>query len=100
MHWAEGFIAADWGTTNRRAYLIDSAGECVDEFEDEKGILSVEKGGFEAAVAEIRERLGDLPLLLAGMVGSNRGWIEVPYVRCPAGLADLASALAWPEADD
>ena len=98
MHWTEGFIAADWGTTNRRAYLLNGAGECVDEFEDEKGIRSVEKDGFEAAVAEIRERLGDLPLLLAGMVGSNRGWIEVPYVRCPAGLADLASALAWPEA--
>ena len=23
MHWADGFIAVDWGTTNRRAYLID-----------------------------------------------------------------------------
>lgn len=97
MHWAEGFIAADWGTTNRRAYLIDAAGTCIDEFEDEQGILSVPKNGFEAAVREIRERLGDRPLLLAGMVGSNRGWIEAPYVPCPAGLVDLAAALAWPE---
>src|SRR5574338_997837 len=97
MHWAEGFIAADWGTTNRRAYLIDAAGTCIDEFEDEQGILSVPKNGFEAAVREIRERLGDRPLLLAGMVGSNRGWIEAPYVPCPAGLPDLAAALAWPE---
>ena len=97
MHWAEGFIAADWGTTNRRAYLIDGAGKCVDEFEDDKGILSVPKGGFEGAVAEVRERLGDRPLLLAGMVGSNRGWIEAPYVPCPAGLQDLAAKLAWPE---
>ena len=62
MHWAEGFIAADWGTTNRRAYLIDGDGKCIDEFEDEKGILSVPKGGFAAAVQEIRERLGDRPL--------------------------------------
>ena len=85
MRWAEGFIAADWGTTNRRAYLIDAVGKCVDEFEDDKGILSVPDGGFPAAVAEIRERLGDQPLLLAGMVGSNRGWIEAPYVPCPAG---------------
>ena len=44
------------------------------------------KGGFGDAVAEIRERLGDRPLLLAGMVGSNRGWIEAPYVPCPAGI--------------
>ena len=97
MRWTEGFIAADWGTTNRRAYLIDGAGECVDEFEDDKGILSVPKGGFEAAVFDIRERLGDHPLLLAGMVGSNRGWIEAAYVPCPAGLSDLVEALVWPE---
>jgi len=97
MRWAEGFITADWGTTNRRAYLIDADGRCVDEFEDDKGILSVTRDGFGAAVAQIRERLGDRPLLLAGMVGSNRGWIEAPYVRCPAGLHDLVGALVWPE---
>ena len=27
MRWADGFIAVDWGTTNRRAYLIDSDGK-------------------------------------------------------------------------
>jgi 2-dehydro-3-deoxygalactonokinase len=97
MRWAEGFITADWGTTNRRAYLIDATGNCVDEFEDDKGILAVSREDFGAAVAEIRERLGDKPLLLAGMVGSNRGWVEAPYVRCPAGLQDLVQALAWPE---
>lgn len=97
MRWAEGFIAADWGTTNRRAYLIDASGRCAREFEDDKGIMSVPKGGFGDAVAEIRERLGDRPLLLAGMVGSNRGWIEAPYVPCPAGLTDLVERLVWAE---
>jgi len=95
MRWAEGFITADWGTTNRRAYLIDADGKCIDEFEDDKGILSISKDGFGKAVAEIRKRLGDKPLLLAGMVGSNRGWIEAPYVPCPASLDDLAQALVW-----
>lgn len=97
MRWAEGFIGVDWGTTNRRAYLIGSDGRCVDEMEDDKGILSVPRDGFGAAVIEIRERLGDKPLLLAGMVGSNRGWIEAPYVPCPAGLKDLVDLLVWPE---
>lgn len=91
--WAEGFIAVDWGTTNRRAYLLDSNGVCEKEFEDDQGILKVASGAFEAAVAEIRDRLGDRPLLLAGMVGSNRGWIETPYVPCPAGFAELAGKL-------
>ena len=95
MRWADGFIAVDWGTTNRRAYRIDSSGKQTDEFEDGKGVLSVPDGGFPAAVAEIRERLGDKPLLLAGMVGSNRGWNEAPYVPCPAGIDDLAAKLVW-----
>jgi 2-dehydro-3-deoxygalactonokinase len=95
MRWTEGFIAADWGTTNRRAYRLDAGGHCVDEFEDDRGVLSISGGDFGAAVAEIRERLGDLPLLLAGMIGSNRGWKEAPYVPCPAGLDGLAGALTW-----
>ncbi|HYI43086.1 MAG TPA: 2-dehydro-3-deoxygalactonokinase [Sphingomicrobium sp.] len=95
MRWAEGFIAVDWGTTNRRAYMVERDGRCSNEFEDDQGILSVPSGGFEVAVGEIRNRLGDKPMLMAGMVGSNRGWIEVPYADCPAGLADLARRLAW-----
>lgn len=95
MRRAETFIAVDWGTTNRRAYLLDSGGKCVEEFEDGKGILSVPPGGFEAAVDDIRQRLGDQPLLMAGMIGSNRGWVEAPYVPCPAGLDDLARGLVW-----
>jgi 2-dehydro-3-deoxygalactonokinase len=77
--------------------LLDERGDCVAEFEDDKGILSVATGGFAEAVAEIGQRLGDRLILLAGMVGSNRGWVEAPYVPCPAGVEDLASALVWPE---
>ena len=95
MRWAEGFIAVDWGTTNRRAYRLDSSGKCVDEFEDGKGALSVPKGEFPAAAAEIRTRLGDLPMLLAGMAGSNRGWVDAPYVPCPVSFDDLVAKLVW-----
>ena len=95
MRWAEGFIAVDWGTTNRRAYRVGRGGKLEDEMEDGLGILSVPQGGFDAAVGEISARLGDLPLLMAGMVGSNRGWAEAPYVPCPAGLPELAGSLKW-----
>ncbi len=95
MRWADGFIAVDWGTTNRRAYLLDSSGERSDEFEDSNGVLSIARADFPGAVGEIRDRLGDRPLLLAGMVGSNRGWVEAPYVPCPAGLDELAAKLVW-----
>lgn len=95
MKWKEEFIAVDWGTTNRRAYRIDSSGVCQDEFEDSKGVLSIDRTAFPGAVTEIRERLGNHPMLLAGMIGSNRGWKEAPYVPCPAGLDDLAGKLVW-----
>jgi 2-dehydro-3-deoxygalactonokinase len=97
MRMAEGFIAVDWGTTNRRAYRIDGDGRCGEEFEDDRGVLSVADGDFGGAVAEIRSRLGDRALLLAGMIGSNRGWIEAPYVPCPAGVEEVAGALVWPD---
>jgi 2-dehydro-3-deoxygalactonokinase len=97
MGWAEGFIAVDWGTTNRRAWRIAPDGGVVQEMEDPKGVLSIAAGGFAPAVAEIRAALGDLPMLMAGMVGSNRGWVEAPYVPCPAGLPELAAKLIWVE---
>lgn len=95
MDLSEGFIAVDWGTTNRRAYRIERSGACAGEFEDDQGVLSVPPGGFPEAVAEVRERLGDLPLLLGGMIGSNRGWVDAAYVSCPAGIEDLAAGLVW-----
>jgi len=36
-------------------------------------------------------------VLCAGMVGSVRGWVAVPYLRCPADLGALARALHWVE---
>jgi 2-dehydro-3-deoxygalactonokinase len=92
-----GLIAVDWGTTNRRAYRLSPAGVNEAEFEDDRGITAIPAGGFPAAVAQIRDRLGDLPLLLGGMVGSNKGWVEAGYVPCPADLPSLAQRLTWAE---
>ncbi len=90
------FVAVDWGTTNRRAFLIEN-GAVLRTDRDACGILGVGEGGFPAAVAELRARFDGLPLLLAGMVGSNRGWVDAGYVPCPATLEALAAALVRPE---
>lgn len=94
MRWTDDLIAVDWGTTNRRAFRL-TRGERGQSLSDECGLLAVPAGGFADAVADIRRQLGDLPMLLAGMVGSDRGWREAPYVACPAGAAELAAAIAW-----
>ena len=97
MGWREGYIAVAWGTTNRRAYALSGAGILEDKVEDGLGIMQVEAGGFEEAVAGLRRRLGDRPMLLAGMIGSNRGWREAPYVHCPADAAAVAEGILWIE---
>ncbi|MEO6217634.1 MAG: 2-dehydro-3-deoxygalactonokinase [Sphingomonas sp.] len=91
------FLAVDWGTTNRRVYAIDARGGVVATERDDHGVLAIAPGAFAAELAGIRQRFGDRPVLCAGMVGSVRGWVEVPYLRCPADLGALARALHWVE---
>lgn len=95
LAWNKNYIAVDWGTTNRRAWLIDSNGEVAAQFADELGLMSVPASGFEAAAADIRHKLGPWPMLLAGMVGSDKGWRQAPYVRCPASAVALADNIIW-----
>ena len=86
----ERFIAVDWGTTNRRVFLIEG-GQVTRSERDDRGAAAVTD--FVGEVAAIRARFDDLPVLLAGMVGSTIGWREAPYVPVPAGVADLAANL-------
>ncbi len=92
MSFGSRFLAIDWGTTNRRVFLIDG-GAVVETGRDDRGVTAVED--FPAEAAAIRVRFGDLPMLLAGMVGSNLGWRPAPYVAAPAGVAELAAGLLW-----
>ena len=96
--WSQGLIAVDWGTSNRRAYLVGPDGTVLDRIEDDRGVAGVEKEEFASAIAEIERVLGRRPILLAGMIGSNRGWVEAPYVACPAAVSDIAGRLVWAEA--
>lgn len=84
------FLAVDWGTTNRRIYLID-AGAVARTERDDRGVTAVTD--FVAEIAAIRARFGALPMLLAGMVGSSIGWQVAPYVPAPAGLDALAAQM-------
>jgi 2-dehydro-3-deoxygalactonokinase len=95
--WEDGFAAVDWGSSARRAYVLDASGKVVSEIEDEAGTLTIPKDRFATEVAALRTRVGERPLLMAGMVGSNRGWIEAPYVPCPATLPAVAAHLLWAE---
>lgn len=85
-------IAVDWGTTNRRAYRIEADGSIGDQLRDDRGVLAMAAADYPPALAALRDRLGDLPVIAAGMIGSTRGWYEAPYVPAPADLHALAVA--------
>lgn len=88
------FIALDWGTTSFRAYRVTGEGTVLETISAPEGILHVEGGNFEAA---LEKHIGAwdvrLPVMAAGMITSRQGWIELPYLPCPASAADLAKAL-------
>ena len=90
-------LAIDWGSTNRRVFALDAAGAVVATERDAMGVLAMAGHDFAGEVAALRRRFGDVPVLCAGMVGSNRGWIDAGYVSVTADLTGLAAALCWVE---
>jgi len=88
-------IALDWGTTAARAYVLDNAGAVLGTRSAPLGVQHVRDGRFADALAAL---LGDwrddpAPRIACGMIGSRQGWLEAPYVACPAQLSDLAAGI-------
>lgn len=87
-HW----IAVDWGTTNFRAFLLNDQ-QVIASISKACGLLSLTKAEFGATLHQHLEpwlnEHGALPVVMAGMVGSQQGWQEVPYVFTPASAQTL-----------
>ncbi|WP_026971799.1 2-dehydro-3-deoxygalactonokinase [Aliagarivorans marinus] len=88
------WLIVDWGTSNFRAFAMDSDGALIDKIERNMGLLQVEQGQFAQRLEqELRAWLGEyqqLPVFMAGMVGSAQGWVDVPYVETPVSIGQLA----------
>lgn len=92
-------IGLDWGSTALRAWLIDAAGQVLEErTADGRGASTLHgHDAFAAAFDDVTASWcavhPHLPVLACGMVGSTHGWLDVPYVACPAGADALAAAI-------
>ncbi|WP_110631506.1 2-dehydro-3-deoxygalactonokinase [Salinicola salarius] len=112
-------IVIDWGTSNFRAFLVDTAsGEVLDSRRSASGLRALSQsefphycasqtddwrnGGGAASGAEgVASGAEKVPVYLAGMVGSARGWFEAPQLELPATAADLAdNVVAAPGLDN
>lgn len=86
------WIAVDWGTTNFRAFLMNNA-QRIEQITHPCGLLSVENAQFAATLQGMLKpwlhEYGALPIAMAGMVGSQQGWYEVPYTTLPCTASAL-----------
>ncbi|MEE7547534.1 2-dehydro-3-deoxygalactonokinase, partial [Xanthomonas sp. Kuri4-1] len=76
-------IAVDWGTSSLRAYRLDPGGRVLERRRSDQGILACE-GRFAPVLQALVDGWPGA-IVLSGMIGSRNGWIELPYLPCPAG---------------
>ena len=86
-------MLVDWGTTSLRVYDPSTSPPALLHSDPQGGVLRVCAGGFSEALeaAAAAAGVGSGPALVCGMAGSSRGWVEVPYVLAPCGLAAVAA---------
>ncbi|WP_439332534.1 2-dehydro-3-deoxygalactonokinase [Puniceibacterium confluentis] len=81
------WIAADWGTSHLRVWLMGAGGEVIARRDSGDGMGKLEPDGFEPALlALIGEALPEgqsTPVMICGMAGSRQGWAEAPYATVP-----------------
>jgi 2-dehydro-3-deoxygalactonokinase len=91
---SSGFIALDWGTSSFRAYLSGTDGTIQETIAAPHGILAVKDAAFDET---LETHIGNwdkaLPIMASGMITSRQGWVELPYVACPASLQSIAAAV-------
>ena len=89
------YIAVDWGSTQLRAWRMRD-GECIDKLKLPCGVTRLNGQRAEAVFQQqLAPWRGDpaLPVVMAGMIGSDAGWQPVPYLTCPLALEALNGQL-------
>ena len=97
-------IALDWGTSNLRASLLGADGRVLDTRNAAAGVMAVPERRFAEALLGL---CGDwlaahrgCACIASGMIGSRQGWVEAPYLECPAGPTQAARQLTAVEFGD
>lgn len=93
---AGAFVGVDWGTTKASFILARTDGTILAE-QTGPGIAALDSpDAIEAACFAAVADWPRVPLVIAGMAGSDIGWHPAPYVSAPATAEDVhASAIRF-----
>lgn len=89
------YIAVDWGSSQLRAWRIES-GECTAQQSAPQGIKFVGSGQHEAVLRTLLSPWWEwivaqrVPVLMAGMIGSDSGWLDSGYQTLPLEVTAIA----------
>lgn len=90
-------IGLDWGTTSLRGFLMTDTGTVLEKTSSRLGVAQLGDKTFQDALNEIAGSWiatdPTLPIIASGMIGSTLGWVEAPYVECPADPNTLSKQL-------
>lgn len=88
------YLIVDWGTSNLRIFLMSHDDKLLKKTESAMGLLKVENANFAAALEKILTawvpNFKNLPVFMAGMVGSANGWYSVDYVETEVDVSKLS----------
>lgn len=93
----QNYIAVDWGSSNLRLWLFQQ-GELLWTYRSHEGVTHHRGGEFKdlwlTLLSHCPHALApDTFVIMSGMIGSNLGWLTVPYILCPTSVSALASNL-------
>lgn len=97
------WVAADWGTSQLRLWLMDGADHVIEARRAPCGMGSLAPSEFEPALVDLLgdalPETGRLAVICCGMAGSRQGWAEARYRAAPCRPPSVEAATRAPTCD-
>ena len=90
------WIAADWGTSHLRLWLMDADDHVLDRIRSDRGMGQIAPGDYETVLLELTGAAlpasGHVPVICCGMAGARQGWVEAAYRAVPCAPGTISDA--------
>lgn len=90
------WIAADWGTSHLRLWLMDDQNQLLHHIGSDRGMSTLTSDQYESVlldlVGDYLPATGVISVVCCGMAGSRQGWVEAPYAPVPCAPPSIDRA--------